>query len=69
MKGKSMLTESQHREVRGLVRNLSADLSVLPSLVVEAIQDNDDIYELVYSWLARNNIPYYDILRAFNEVF
>ena len=69
MKGISMLTDSQHREVRGLIRTLSSDLSVLPALVVEAIQDNDDIYKLVHSWLMRNDVKYYDVLRSFSEVF
>jgi len=63
------MIDSQKREVVGLIRALSSDLTVLPSLVVEALQEDDTLQELVRSWLMRNDVKYYEILRAFNEVF
>ena len=63
------MIDSQKREVVGLIRALSSDLTVLPELVVEAIQEDDTLQELVRSWLMRNDVKYYEILRAFDEVF
>lgn len=64
-----MLTDSQVREMTGLLNRVSADTTIHPSLLVEAIREHDNIHALLKSWLFGGYVEYSVILNAFNEVF
>lgn len=64
-----MLTDHSYREVTTLINQLSADLTVLPQEIVNVIKYDEEIYQLVGSWLKGNKIPYGDLVAAFNTVF
>lgn len=68
LKGKKMQL-SKNKELFILINSLSADLTVHPLLIVEALQEHKNLQDSVKAWLAKGSLEYDDILAQFNEVF
>jgi hypothetical protein len=64
-----MLTDTQSREINHLVLQLSADLTVAPDFIVEAIREDESVNALVYRWLTRGGVEYRSILDLLNGMF
>lgn len=68
LKGNKMQL-SKNKELFILINSLSADLTVHPLLIVEALQEHKNLQDSVKAWLAKGSLEYDDILAQFNEVF